>query len=277
MAARFWVGGTGTWDSTATTNWAATSGGASGASAPVTADTVTFDGSSGGGTVTVDATVSGLSLGSITCGAFTGTIDFSAISALTITGTFSVTGSGTRTVTLGSATYTLSGVNVNNWDCTTTTNLTLSAASATFSIITGGAQGQNFVGGGQSYGTLSFGARSQIGKTSISGANTFANLSITPSVVVSFPPSVTTTITNAINWAGSSSALFYIDNGNSAGAATISLGATPTAVSWGAFKAITFAGAGSGFTATNSFSLGGLTGASVTGPSSGGGAKVIGG
>jgi len=43
MATRYWVGGDGTWDSTSTTNWSATSGGSGGASAPVAADTVNFD------------------------------------------------------------------------------------------------------------------------------------------------------------------------------------------------------------------------------------------
>lgn len=33
MANRYWVGGTGTWDTTDTTNWSATSGGAGGTSA----------------------------------------------------------------------------------------------------------------------------------------------------------------------------------------------------------------------------------------------------
>lgn len=42
MANRYWVGGTGTWNNT-TTNWSATSGGASGASAPTSADNVFFD------------------------------------------------------------------------------------------------------------------------------------------------------------------------------------------------------------------------------------------
>lgn len=45
MANRYWVGGTGTW-STATTNWSATSGGASGATAPSTADIAIFDSAS---------------------------------------------------------------------------------------------------------------------------------------------------------------------------------------------------------------------------------------
>jgi hypothetical protein len=56
MAARFWVGGTGTWSASNTTNWAATSGGAGGASVPGAADDVTFNGSSGsGGTITIDS------------------------------------------------------------------------------------------------------------------------------------------------------------------------------------------------------------------------------
>jgi hypothetical protein len=43
MADRFWVGGVGTWNTTSTTNWSATSGGGSGASVPTVADSVFFD------------------------------------------------------------------------------------------------------------------------------------------------------------------------------------------------------------------------------------------
>jgi len=43
MADRYWVGGTGTWDATTTTNWSATSGGGGGASAPTSADNVIFN------------------------------------------------------------------------------------------------------------------------------------------------------------------------------------------------------------------------------------------
>jgi hypothetical protein len=56
MANRYWVGGTGTWDSTSTANWSATSGGAPGASAPTNIDDVFFDSLSGTGTCTTDAT-----------------------------------------------------------------------------------------------------------------------------------------------------------------------------------------------------------------------------
>lgn len=56
MADRFWVGGTGTWDGTTTTNWSATTGGASGASAPTNSDRAVFDANSGTGVVTTNAT-----------------------------------------------------------------------------------------------------------------------------------------------------------------------------------------------------------------------------
>ncbi len=53
MASRYWVGGTGTWNPSNTTNWSATSGGAAGASVPTSADDVYFDALSGGGIVTL--------------------------------------------------------------------------------------------------------------------------------------------------------------------------------------------------------------------------------
>lgn len=55
MAARYWVGGNGAWDDTA--HWSASSGGASGASVPTSADDVFFDNNSGSATVTSVATM----------------------------------------------------------------------------------------------------------------------------------------------------------------------------------------------------------------------------
>jgi len=46
MADRYWVLGTGTWDSTSTTNWSTSSGGAGGASVPTASDNVFFDANS---------------------------------------------------------------------------------------------------------------------------------------------------------------------------------------------------------------------------------------
>lgn len=43
MANRYWRGGSGTWNTTSTTNWSTTSGGAGGASVPTSSDSVFFD------------------------------------------------------------------------------------------------------------------------------------------------------------------------------------------------------------------------------------------
>lgn len=121
MAARFWVGGSGTWDASDTSHWAATSGGASGASVPGSGDTVTLDGSSGGGTVTVNTNVN---VTSITMGAFTGTLDFATNNNTVTLVTFSGSGTGTRTLNQGSGQWTITGNNGSIWGCGDLTNAT---------------------------------------------------------------------------------------------------------------------------------------------------------
>jgi hypothetical protein len=95
MAARFWVtGGTGDWNST--TNWSATTGGASGASVPGSSDTATLDASSGAGTVTLDISPT---IQTLTCTGFTGTLAFGTNTiSLNSTGTI-FTGATTMSVT----------------------------------------------------------------------------------------------------------------------------------------------------------------------------------
>lgn len=73
MAARYWVGGTDTWDNTAGSKWALTSGGAGGQAVPTSADTVFFDAASGANTVTIGITAQASTL---TMTGFTGTIAF---------------------------------------------------------------------------------------------------------------------------------------------------------------------------------------------------------
>jgi len=58
MASYYWVGGTGTWDTSSTANWSATSGGAAGAGPPLSTDAVIFNAASGSGTVTLGSNVS---------------------------------------------------------------------------------------------------------------------------------------------------------------------------------------------------------------------------
>lgn len=106
MAARYWVGGSGTWNTTSTTNWSATSGGAGGASVPTAADDVYFNGSSGSGTVTVSATVVALTLNT-TGSSFTfggsgfvrvaGNVTLSATTVFNVLSGIQFTASGTLT------------------------------------------------------------------------------------------------------------------------------------------------------------------------------------
>ncbi len=149
MAAKFWVGGTGTWNATDTTHWAASSNGAGGDPVPVAADDVTFDASSGGGTVTVQITVNVLSL---TMGAFTGTLDFTNFPSPTL-GSFSGTGTGTRTLKMGSGTWILTGTGT-IWTTATTTNLTLLGSGATLNPTNQSATGKTLTGGGMIFKAL---------------------------------------------------------------------------------------------------------------------------
>jgi len=95
MAARFWVtGGTGNWNDTS--NWSLLSGSISGASVPGSADTATFDASSGSGTATLDISPN---IQTLTMTGFTGTLAFGTNTiSLNSTGII-FTGATTMTVT----------------------------------------------------------------------------------------------------------------------------------------------------------------------------------
>ncbi len=116
MADRYWVGGAGTWDTSSTTNWSASSGGASGASVPTAADSVIFD-QAGTYTVTMtgallclDLTVS---LGTVTFA--TGTTPTLAITGnmtLLVGTVWSSTGAITFNATTTGKTITTNGVTI---------------------------------------------------------------------------------------------------------------------------------------------------------------------
>lgn len=102
MANRYWVGGTATWDGTAGTKWATTSGGTGGAAVPTAADDVFFDANSGAATVTIGASRVARS---VVCTGFTGTL--AGTGAMSI-GTSSVNGT-TAFFLVGGMTYTHTG------------------------------------------------------------------------------------------------------------------------------------------------------------------------
>ena len=192
MAARFWVGGSGTWSTTNTTNWSATSGGAGGASVPGASDDVTIDGNSGSPTittnynasvisVTINAAAATLSLGgTLTCsGAITLTAGTFTTNNNAVTATqLSSSNSNTRTINLGSSTVTLSSTAPISFG--TNTNLTFNAGTST---IVCSSTGATFTGGpatsqGVTFYNVSFTA-TPVGTHSFEAINTFNNLSIT--------------------------------------------------------------------------------------------------
>lgn len=128
MADRYWVGGTGTWNTTSTTNWSATSGGVGGASVPGIADSVFFDQA---GTYTVTMT------GALTCLDITvsaGTVTFATGTSptLSVLGSMSLL-AGTVWNMTGATTFrsTTTGRTV-------TTNGTTLSGSVTFFGVGGG-------------------------------------------------------------------------------------------------------------------------------------------
>lgn len=98
---RYWVGGTGTWDATTTTNWSASSGGATGASVPTSADAVVFDSLSNATAYTVTATATQLRCAALTmAGPLTGNVTWAGTAPLAIHGNVTLPASGlTRSYT----------------------------------------------------------------------------------------------------------------------------------------------------------------------------------
>ena len=94
MADRYWVGGTGTWDGTAGTKWATTSGGTGGASVPGGSDDVYFNAASGAAVVSIGAVNSR----SIICTGFTGS--FTGSSQVAVYGGLTLSATMTHTNTL---------------------------------------------------------------------------------------------------------------------------------------------------------------------------------
>jgi hypothetical protein len=103
---RYWVGGTGTWDATTTTNWSTSSGGASGASVPTSADAVIFDSASNTTGYTVTCTATQLRCAALTfAGPATGSVTWAGTAPLAIHGNFTLpTTNLTRSYT-GSITF----------------------------------------------------------------------------------------------------------------------------------------------------------------------------
>jgi hypothetical protein len=167
MANRFWVGGSGTWDNSSTANWSATTGGASGASAPTTGDDAFFDANSGtAATVTVASTaaaasttinkadiiliMSGNATLAIAAGLLTlttGTLNLN--SNTLIIGRFNSANTNARTIAFGATgKIQLTGSATLVWNTTTGASILTVTGSRNVEMVTGATTGtRQFAGG----------------------------------------------------------------------------------------------------------------------------------
>lgn len=292
----YWVGGAGNFDNANTASWASASGGTTGTCAATggipknTADFAIFDGSSGGGTVTICGAASAncpsasgsVNISGITFGAFTGTLDFATNNpAVTLSTTFSGTGTGTRTLSMGNGVWTFGGGTSALWNFVTTTNLTLNINSSSI-VWKGALSTSSFFGGAKTWGALTINANSSnpgsfyVIEPGNNANNTFASLTINAPASIQVRSGATQTFTGGITVSGSSASnpvLFESDNlSNSAG--TIAVGAVSN-VSWVFWRDITGATSAINSTSSFGFSAGGTL--SITAPSTGGGGSIIGG
>ncbi|MGY4193373.1 hypothetical protein [Bradyrhizobium sp. USDA 4520] len=225
---------------------------------PGSLDAAILDGSSGGGTVTVNTTVN---VQSLTCGAFTGTLDFSANNNdVTISLAFNASGSGTRTINLGNGTWTLTNTGANTvWTVGNKTGLTWNANGSTINCS----------------GSAAFSTR-----TLTLGALTYNNITISGAGNWSFGSSATTTINALTLGAGAKLSLNSGSTYNITSLSTTSTSAAPCllqsgtltctsgtqTMQWVAIQDMTFTG-GATFIANNAFNLGDNSGITITPPS----------
>ena len=137
MADRYWVGGTDTWDATAGTKWALTSGGAGGQAVPTNADDVFFDSVSG----TVVVTLSTASTWrNINCTGFTGELSHPTSTNITFGD-----GSGGSLTFVSTMTYTTASTSSALTFASTTTGNTITSGGKTFGNVTFSGTGGGWV------------------------------------------------------------------------------------------------------------------------------------
>jgi hypothetical protein len=150
MATYFWVGGTGTWDASATANWSLLSGSIGGAGPPLSTDIVNFDTNSGTGTcttaagsacatATLNSATLGLTLGAAhsMSGTFTLTQGTLSLGSFKLTcNIFSSSNANTRSIAFGTGDITLTGNAATIFTTATATNFSVSGTpviNATYS------------------------------------------------------------------------------------------------------------------------------------------------
>ena len=173
-----------------------------------------------GGTVTLlDAYVSTAALTLIG-----GTFD-AATFAVTATA-FSITASSTRSIQMGTGTWTATGTGT-IWNAATTTGLTFNAGTSTIAITDASGTNKTFAGGGLTYYNVTI-TTGGAGKVIYTGSNTFRKLAVTGggTKTINFTAGTTTTLTTTSPddafFVGAASNLITLDTDTGAGVFTLS-------------------------------------------------------
>ena len=256
MADRYWVGGTGPWNTASTANWSATSGGASGASVPTAADSVFFD-QAGTYTVTfgnatipcLDITVSAGTVtfaGTPTGVTISGSMSLIAGTVWSASGNITFAGTGTKTITTNGVILPGNPLNLNTGTYNLGSSLTVSnniAGNGTLNT-----NNYNFTFGGMfGSGTMNWGSStvtatgsnvfngsftlnagtSQLNCTSLIGTVNLTSAGMNPLTFYNVQFTHTATITRTINNANTFNNLTFTGPA-SAGVTTVTFSANQT-------------------------------------------------
>ena len=107
---------------------------------------------------------------------------------------FNSSNSNTRTLTMGSGTWEITGIST-VWDLTTITNLTLNENTSTIKLTNTSSNAKTFIGGGETYYNF-WNATTNSGIVTIVGANTFNDFKINAGRTQFFTAGTTTTVTS---------------------------------------------------------------------------------
>jgi hypothetical protein len=195
MATYYWVGGSGTWDGSATANWSASSGGAGGSGPPNNTDTVIFDSASGTGTcttaagsacatATLNSTTLDLTLGAnhTMSGTFTLTLGALSLGTNTLTcNILSFSGSSTRSIDFGTGEINITGNDTTIIAASTVTNFSY-AGTPTVNCTYAGSTGTRLIRFGNVSGhsaAIALDINITAGSDSVSPISGFKNLNFT--------------------------------------------------------------------------------------------------
>lgn len=276
----FWIGGTGTMDfATDSAHWSNTTGGATCSCEPISSNILTFDGSSGAGTVTIGATVN---VSQINMSSSSVSLVNSSNFAVTLSNTngFICTAGSASGLTMGSSVWKFTGSSGIAWNVTGTclTGGTLTSTGSTIELASSAANGlTQFRGNGLTYNNLQLDAYAS-GVYSFNATNaTFSNLSINcPATLVLSP--ITMTV-STISQSGCASGSYFSLLASQPPCTTCILTlSSPATISFAGISQIKVQT--STLTANSSYDLGGNTGTITINPpatGTGGGGFIIGG